>query len=513
MRFLKRTQVVACLLLLLAPATILTTAFLAIPSPYVRVRAEPCPDLSPGEFTAYLSASTIPEGTPSVTVSGIETCVEPHTTIGIVLYPGGCPPSTGSIPGIIYTQTDDSSHYSVDVPTSSLSAGSYCVDVGSTRGTGVGQAYLPLTVTAGRTDVYTWTPTYTATTFTDTYGPPTYTTGPPSGPYFDFSLALSPSSLSVMQGGTANYQILVTYSNPAYYGATITVVDVAGLGPGIRYRIIPSPAGLRISTSSSTPAGTYNIVLTGSAMGVMRQASAVLQVQAAEQPFDFSISVSPLDRITTPGVSVTYTVTVNLVAGTAQAVALSVPDAPAGVSVASSQTSGSPPFTSTLTVSVSQSASPGKYPLTVTGIGGGKSRTAPVALIVVASPNFRVEASPASQTVLQGQTASFAVQVVGLNGFSSQVSLMVSGLPAGVSGVFSVPSGAPDFAGTLTVTIPSNSPTGSFTLTITGSGNGLNRIANVVLTVNPTTQTQSSQSTQAGGGIHAKWSSRLHSTE
>ena len=324
------------------------------------------------------------------------------------------------------------------------------------------------------------------------------------GSAFDFSLSLSPASLTVRQGETASYQILITYSNPSYSGTTITVQGVTGLGPGMNYQIIPSPPGLRISTSQSTPTGTYNIILSGSAMGVMRQASASLTVQAAEQPFDFSVSASPPDRTLTPGGSVSYTVAVNLVAGTAQTVALSVPDAPAGVSVAFSQTSGSPPFTSTLTVSVPQSVSPGKYGLTVTGNGGGKSRTAPVALIVMESPDFRIDANPPSQTVSQGQTASYSVNVVSLKGFSSQVSLMVTGLPAGVNGVFSVPSSIPDFPSTLTLTIPSGAPTGSFTLTITGTGGGINRIANVVLVINPAaqTQTQGSQSTatQTGGG-------------
>ena len=54
-----------------------------------------------------------------------------------------------------------------------------------------------------------------------------------------------------------------------------------------------------------------------------------------------------------------------------------------------------------------------------------------------------------------------------------------------MNGVFSVPSSAPDYSSTLTLTIPSNSPTGSFTLTITGSGGGITRIANVILIVNP----------------------------
>jgi hypothetical protein len=113
--------------------------------------------------------------------------------------------------------------------------------------------------------------------------------------------------------------------------------------------------------------------------------------------------------------------------------------------------------------------------------------------------------SPPSQTVLQGQSASYAVNVVGLNGFNSQVSLTLAGLPSGVGDTFSTPSSTPDYSSTLTLTIPSNSPTGSFALTITGSGGGMTRTANAVLAVNPaqtqaqTPSTQTTQSPSAGG--------------
>jgi len=321
-----------------------------------------------------------------------------------------------------------------------------------------------------------------------------FSVGTSTGSSFDFSLMLSPSTLTVTQGGIANYQIYITYSNPSYSGTTITVQGVTGLGPGMDYQIIRNPPDLSISTARSTPTGSYMITLIGSAMGVVHQVTAVLLVQAAEQAFDFSISVSPTDRTLTSGGSATYAVTVNLVAGAAQNVALSVPDAPAGVTAGFSQTSGTPSFSSTLTVSALQSASPGKYALTVTGIGGGKTHTVPVALIIESAPDFRVEVDPPSQSVLQGQTASYSVNVVDLNGFNSQVSLTVNGLPAGVNGVFSVPSSSPDYSSTLTLTIPGNSPTGSFALTLTGSGSEVTRTANVVLVINPT-QTQSQTAT------------------
>lgn len=531
-------------------------------------------------ITASLSASTITEGTSSVTVSGTDTCPgdSAGTSVLVVLYTDGCPHS-GSFVGNYWATTEGSGAFSTNIPTSSLGAGSYCVWVRD-HSPGV---ELPLTVTmvpppsGGTTSpsprVHVATP---GTPFavgqpvhisysTDVDGnsgvaiesacagvpacppvwagstgvhisgglaydvtapglstPGTYyavvefvpdvgggyeygwsqfqVVGGGGGAGFDFGLSLSPSSLSVAPGGTANYQVLVTYTDPSYSGTTIHV-QISGLGPGMNYQLITSPPGLRISTAQTTPAGSYTIILTGSAMGVTHQASAMLSVQGAEQAFDFSISASPLDRIVNPGGSVTYTVTVDLAAGTAQSIALSLPDAPAGITVAFSQTSASPPFTSTMTISAEQSASPGKYPLTVTGVGGGRTHTAPVTLVVEASLDFRVEVDPPSQTMLQGQTAKYVVHVAGLNGFNSQVSMTVNGLPSGANGVFSVPSSSPDFTTTLIVTIPGDSPTGTFTLTITGSGSGISRVANAVLTVNPTqSQTQTPATTQTGGG-------------
>lgn len=113
-------------------------------------------------------------------------------------------------------------------------------------------------------------------------------------------------------------------------------------------------------------------------------------------------------------------------------------------------------------------------------------------LTVSQAPDFRIDVSPPSQSVLQGQTASYTVNVVALNGFNSQVSLTVSGLPPDADGVFSVPSGTPNFGSTLTVTLPTNVPIGSFTLTITGTGGGISRVANADLIVNQSTQTQTS---------------------
>jgi hypothetical protein len=318
------------------------------------------------------------------------------------------------------------------------------------------------------------------------------------GSSFDFSLALIPPSITVKQGDTANYQIAITYSDPSYSGTTITVQGVTGLGPGMNDQVIPSPPTLRVLTSQSTPPGAYTITLVGSAMGIVRQTSAVLVVEPAEQPFEFSMSASPNEQTISPGESTTYTITVNLVAGSSQNVALSVSGAPSGVSTSLNPTSGSPSFNSILSVSTTSSAAPGQYVLTITGTAGANTQTTTVTLTIGQAPDFRIDVNPASETSTQSETTSYSVNVVGLNGFNSQISLSLAGLPAGVGGTFSVQSSVPDFSSTLTLTIPANSPTGSFTLTITGSGGGLTRVANVVLVINPAaSQTQTTTQTEA----------------
>jgi len=321
------------------------------------------------------------------------------------------------------------------------------------------------------------------------------------GEPFDFGIQLSPPSVTVKQGETAHYQILISYSDPSYSGTSITV-DAPIPGPGMNVQLVQYPPALNVLTSQSTPPGSYTVVLTGSAGGKVHQTSAALNVQPAEQPFDFSVSASPPQQTIAPGGSTTYGIQVNLVAGSAQNVVLTVSGAPSGVSPSLNPTSGTPTFSSILTLSTASSLAPGQYVMTIQGTAGAVTRSTTVTLIVGQAPDFRIDVSPPSQSSAQGQTTSYSINVVGLNGFNSQVSLSVSGLPPGVNPVFTIPSSTPTFSTTLTLSIPSNSPTGTFTLAITGSGGGITRVANVVLNINPgQTQTTTTQTGEPATGL------------
>src|SRR5256885_294971 len=103
------------------------------------------------------------------------------------------------------------------------------------------------------------------------------------------------------------------------------------------------------------------------------------------------------------------------------------------------------------------------------------------------APDFSVSPSPASQTVVQGNPASYTATVTPSGGFASTVNLSATGLPSGASATFS-PASIPNGSGnsTMSITTSASTPTGSYTLTITGTSTspGLTHSTTVPLVVN-----------------------------
>jgi len=295
-----------------------------------------------------------------------------------------------------------------------------------------------------------------------------FAVGGGSGFGFDFSLDLSPSSQTVEQGGTATFRILATYSSSWYYGTSISI-EVAGLGAGMDSRYTAS-GDLYISTSLSTPPGTYTIAVIGSARGVFHKASAVLIVTAKAPPFDYSVSVSPSTQTVSIGDKVSFSIVVNLVSGSPAATFLTLSGLPSGLAYSFSPQSGTPTFTSTLTIDASAATSTGSYTFTITAAGGGLSKTVTAGIVVKEAPDFTLTVSPDTATVKQGEKASFNIKVDPTGGFDKLVSLNVAGLPTGVSATFTVPSGKPPLVSTLTITVSASAPEGSYSLSIEAVG-------------------------------------------
>jgi hypothetical protein len=122
------------------------------------------------------------------------------------------------------------------------------------------------------------------------------------------------------------------------------------------------------------------------------------------------------------------------------------------------------------------------------------------------NPDYSVTASPASQSVTQGNSTTYTATVTPTGGFTGSVDLTVSGLPAGATGTFN-PTPLTSGNSTLTVTTSSTTPTGTYPLTITGTSGTTIHSASVSLVVTApvvgdfsVSATPASQTVTAGGG-------------
>jgi hypothetical protein len=122
------------------------------------------------------------------------------------------------------------------------------------------------------------------------------------------------------------------------------------------------------------------------------------------------------------------------------------------------------------------------------------------------SPDFTLSASPASQSVIQGNSVAYSAIVTALNGYTGAISFSVSGLPAGAS--LTPPPPNVTNSGTSAITILTDSaatPVGTYPLVITATDGVLSHTASVTLIVNSNapadftlSATPSSQTVSAG---------------
>jgi len=132
-------------------------------------------------------------------------------------------------------------------------------------------------------------------------------------------------------------------------------------------------------------------------------------------------------------------------------------------------------------------------------------RSAVAALIGSTQRDFTVAATPTSASTTAGGSVSYAVSVGAVNGFSGDVGLAVSGLPAGATPSFA-PSSVVAAPGSSQLIVTSSSATaaGSYALTISGTNGARTRTASVSFVVNPSSDfgvsvSPSSRTVKRGG--------------
>ena len=174
------------------------------------------------------------------------------------------------------------------------------------------------------------------------------------------------------QGGFSSDVALSVSGLPAEASASFEPAEVAG-GSGSSL--------LTVSTSASTPVGSYPLTVTGTSGSLSHAAHMTLIV---DPPPDFSVAVSPSSTSTVAGGTAAYTVTVAPVSAFGEDVALSVGGLPVGATATfqpPSVTGGA--GTSQLMVTTASTTPTGTNTLTVTGASTSLARTTSITLTVV----------------------------------------------------------------------------------------------------------------------------------
>jgi hypothetical protein len=133
-------------------------------------------------------------------------------------------------------------------------------------------------------------------------------------------------------------------------------------------------------------------------------------------------------------------------------------------------------------------------------VGSNQQQGAAYVFSSSATPSYALSASPSSLSVAQGGQGTSTITITPENGFSGSVSLSVSGLPNGVTAVFS-PNPATSTS-TLMLTANATAATGTTTVAATGASGSLTLTMPLTLTVTPSiTLTLSSSSLNFGNEV------------
>ncbi len=196
----------------------------------------------------------------------------------------------------------------------------------------------------------------------------------------DFSLSVSPGSQTVTPGQTANYTVTTTPLNGWSNSAALSVTG--GLPAGASVSV--SGNLITITTSSTTPGGSYNFTISGTDGSLTHTTSATLVVSVPAAP-TFSISMGPSSQsVKRPGngsATTTYKATVTATTGYAGTVNLTFGGGTTGVTIAASTASiSNGNGSATVTVTVTSSAKKGVSTITVTGKDGTNTKSASATL-------------------------------------------------------------------------------------------------------------------------------------
>jgi subtilase family serine protease len=209
----------------------------------------------------------------------------------------------------------------------------------------------------------------------------------------NFTIAASPTSLSVNQGASGTSTITVTSQNGF---DSATTLSASGLPSGVTASfstnpVTPASGGsatstLTLTASSSATVGTATVTITGTSGSTTHSATISLTVSSTSSTKNFTISMSPSSFVLYNGYTEYNTATITSVNGFSGSVTLSVSAFPSGVSATASSDPVSVPANGSATVTLYWTATNRAPDKTTTfefiGTSGSLTNEIPVSITV-----------------------------------------------------------------------------------------------------------------------------------
>ena len=279
-------------------------------------------------------------------------------------------------------------------------------------------------------------------------------------------------SVTLGQGTTATSYVYVA---PQYGFTGSVALSIAGLPAGVTALFSPNPttgsSTLTFSTSSTATLGQYPLTITGVSGGITATSSLTLGVYVPA--FSLSGGYGLTAGQGTTSSSYFY---IKSQYGFSGSAASGLPSR-----VTASFSPNPTTYLSALNLTIGATAPPGTSTITVTGVSGSQTQTTTFQLTVV-SPSFTLNASLGSLSLNDGGTVSDSLYLYGQNGFTGNVTLAASGLPAGVTASFAQ---NPTTSSTqLTLTASSTATPGLAIVSIIGTSGTVTASTQIALTVN-----------------------------
>jgi subtilase family serine protease len=299
-----------------------------------------------------------------------------------------------------------------------------------------------------------------------------------------FQVAADSNSLPVRAGGSASTNFTCSISG-GFNAAT--TFSMTGLPTGATATFAPSSFAapgsgrgtLTISASNLPRAGSYQVSIAATSGGTTKTVPLTVIITPAG---DFSVGISATALSIAPGKSGLVNLTTSANTGFAAAINLAITGLPGGITAKFSQPSIAAPGSgsSSVTFAAANSTKPGTYSAIITAIGAGVTHPQSLALNV---PGFTLTTSPASVALADGAHAAVTITAQAVGGFTSPITLTVSGAPIGVTTTLS-----PMVNGRRTLTIV-RGPTAKIAISnlrVTATAGGITKTG--VVTVNATPQ-------------------------